>query len=133
MIVLRTMKAAADGLPEVGKTGRYLGARPRGKFRDFRCDLDDNDPVRPGDGGMSVSPPPPTNLHRLVRPPEYGGSGKDPLWELETDQLPPELTYRDDEHPERYGKHGFIEAAQEMIFSDYQEALHGTRNLWKRV
>jgi hypothetical protein len=128
MKVLRTMKIGEDDLPEVGKTGRYLGARPSGKFRDI--DVDANEMVHPGTGGLSVSPPPPENLHELVRPPEYGGIGKDPLWELETNELPPELAYRPD--PKRLKEHGFIEPARAMSFEEYQGALHATRELWKR-
>lgn len=85
--------------------------------------------VRPGTGGMSASPPPPENLPSFRRPPEYGGTGKDPLWELETDELPETLRYRPD--PERPERHGFIEPSRAMGFEEYQAALEDTSGLWR--
>ncbi|MGH3088625.1 MAG: hypothetical protein ACRDSJ_15075 [Rubrobacteraceae bacterium] len=102
MKVLRGMTADEDGLPKVGASGRYLGARPRGGFRDI--DVDESGMVYPGTGGMSVSPLPPTNLPEHRRPPEFGGYGEDPVYEFDTDELPPALSYRPDpNNPERRG------------------------------
>jgi hypothetical protein len=77
---------------------------------------------------MSVSPPPPDNLPPWRRPPEYGGDGKDPLWELETDELPEELVYQPD--PDDPDGHGYIEPSRQMPFEGYQRAIHSTRGLW---
>jgi hypothetical protein len=118
-----------DGLPLVGKTGRYLAVRRSGRFRDI--DVDESGMVRPESGGMSVSPPPPENLPEQLRPPRFGGYGKDPLFELDTDELPPELRYRPD--PKNPAGHGFIEPAEEMSFEDYERAIHATRGLWRLV
>lgn len=57
----------------------------------------------------------------------FGGYGKDPLWELETD----ELRYRPD--PKNPTGHGFIEPAEEMPFKDYERAIHATRALWRSL
>lgn len=129
MIVLRSMIADEDGLPKTGKLGRYLGARPTGRNRDIPVSEDGM--VRPGTGGMSVSPPPMKNLPDHRRPVELGGESTDPVFEIDTDELPPELTYRPD--PEKPEEHGFIEPAREMSFEEYQRALHETRGLWRRV
>lgn len=87
--------------------------------------------VRSGMGGMSVSPPPPENLPRFRRPPEFRGIGKDPVWRLETDGLPGTLRYRPD--PEQPERHGFIEPSRAVDFDEYQAALYGTRDLWRRL
>lgn len=123
------MRADGDGLPKVGEGGRYLGARHAGKFRDI--DVDEDGMVHPESGGMSVSPPPPENLPEHRRPPRFGGYGEDPLYELHTDELPPELSYRPDTRdPER---HGYIEPARRMTFEGYRRAIHETRFLWRLV
>jgi hypothetical protein len=62
------MKGAADGLPETGETGRYLGVRPVVDIRVGEGGL-----VGPGMEGMSVVPPPVENLAEHRRPPEFGG------------------------------------------------------------
>jgi hypothetical protein len=120
------MRAAEDGVPEVGATGRYLGVRP-----DVDVPVDECGVVGSGAGGMSVVPPPVTNLapHRLPR--GFGGRSKDPVFELETDELPEALTYRPD--PENPEGHGFIEPARRMAFEEYERAVHETRGLWRPV
>ncbi len=121
------MRAGEDGLPRVGETGRYLAVRWSGRFRDI--DVGDDGMVRPGTGGMSVSPPPLENLPEQLRPPEHGGYGKDPLFEIDTDDLAPELRYRPD--PKNPTGHGFIEPSEPMPFEDYERAIHATRALWR--
>lgn len=116
------MKAGDDGLPAVGETERYLGARPTGKFRDI--DVSPTGLVFPGTGGISASPPPPENIPRLIR--ERG----DPVWRLETEELPGGLRYRPDPDPEKRDIHGFIEPSAAMAFEEYQAAIHSTRELW---
>jgi hypothetical protein len=121
--ILRAMKLGEDDLPRTGASARTLGAR---------CNIDiptsEDGFVEPGTDGMSVSPYPPENLPPHRRPPEFGGEGKDPLWELETDELPEELRYGTD--PDRPEEHGFIEPSRRMPFEEYQRAIHGTRGLW---
>lgn len=80
---------------------------------------------------MSVSPPPLANLPEHRRPPEFGGYGRDPVYEFDIGELPSELLYRpDSKDPAR---HGFIEPAQRMTFESYQRAIHETRGLWRLV
>lgn len=132
MKVLRAMTMGDDGRPEVAEGGknpaRTLGVRTGDWRRDI--DVDRSGMVHPLTGGMSVNPPPPENMAEHRRPSEYGGIGKDPIWELETGALPPELTYRPDPD-EPPGTHGFIEPSASMGLVDYEEALRSTRGLWR--
>jgi hypothetical protein len=130
MRVLRGMRAAPDGLPMIGPTARTLGARP-GSPPEGDIPIVGGI-VNPGTGGMSVSPSPSSNLPPHRRPPEYGGKGRDPLWECDTDDLDgAKLSYRSD--PELPRTHGFIEPVRRMRFEEYQEALGATRSLWRRL
>jgi hypothetical protein len=124
--VLRSIRAAEDGLPGAGETGRYLGVRP-----DVDLPVGVAGFIEPGTGGMSVVPPPVTNLARHRLPRELGGTGRDPVFELDTDELPEELTYRPD--PENPEGHGFLEPSRRMSFVEYQQAVYGTRVLWHRL
>lgn len=127
MKVLRAMKVDEDGEPKSGNTARTQGVRIGGRRPDIVVAASGF--VLPETGGVSVSPPPPENLPEHRRPDEYGGIGKDPVWELDTDDLPPELVYRHDpKDPER---HGFIELATPMHLDDYETALRATRRLWR--
>lgn len=121
--------ADEDGLPEVGASGRYLGARHRGRFRDI--DVDENGMVHPGTGGTSVSPPPHANLPEHRRPPEFGGYGGDSVYEFDVGKSPSELLHRPD--PKDPARHGFIEPAWRMTFESYQRAIYETRGLWRLV
>ncbi len=124
--VLRGMMADADGLPVTGTTGRYLGVRPG---VDVPVDADGF--VESETEGMGVVPPPVDNLQPHRRPPEFGGTGKDPVFEIETNELPEELRYRPD--PADPEGHGFVEPARRMSFEEYQQLLHSTLDLWRAV
>lgn len=115
-----------EGKPEIGVSSRTLGARAEIDIR-----VSEEGGVEPEDGGISVSPAPPENLPRRRRPPAFDGTGKDPVFEMETDELPEELVYRPD--PEKPDAHGFIEPAYPMTFERYQQAIHATRELWELV
>jgi hypothetical protein len=132
MKVLRAMSSGLDGRPEVAVAGknpaRTLGVRTGG--RRFDIEVSSAGFVQPEKGGMSVSPPPPENLEEHRRPPKYGGIGKDPVWEIDTEQMTSDLAYRPD--PSNPDKHGFIEPSKPMPLDDYVSALHSTRGLWKR-
>ncbi len=128
MILLRAMTAGEGGrLGIVENPARTLGVRVGGRRADIVVAA--SGLVLPETGGMSVSPPPPDNLLEHRRPPEYGGIGKDPIWELQSDALPPELTYRPD--PSKPRSHGFVEPAWPMLLDDYLDALRSTRGLWR--
>ncbi|MGO8786957.1 MAG: hypothetical protein ACLQVL_06185 [Terriglobia bacterium] len=51
--IFRAMKAEADGLPKVGRSGRELGVRIEGPRQDITVGEDGT--VEPGNGGMSVA------------------------------------------------------------------------------
>ena len=117
------MKSGGDDLPKPGWSTRTLGTR---------CNIDirisEEGYIAPESGGMSVSPPPPENLPPIRLPRELGGKGKDPIWEMDTDELSENLTYRPD--PDNLEGHGFIEPTQVMTFEEYQKTLRETRSLW---
>jgi len=123
--LFRSMQAQGD-VPAVGSSARTLGAR----FDDI--EVDDDGLVRPGTGGISVAPDEATNLpaHRLL--PEYGGTGKDPVWWIGEDDLGDRLSYRPDPDPDT-PNHGFIEPAHTMTFEEYQQALQSTQARWRRL
>jgi hypothetical protein len=120
-LLYRSMKQANDGLPEVGPSGRTLGVRPD----DIPIE---NGLVRPNTGGMSVSPNSPYNLPPHRRPPEFGGTGKDPVFCMGSSCLPDGLQYRPD--PANPTGHGFIEPSREMNFEEYQKLIEQTRPFW---
>ncbi len=120
------MRAEADGLPMAGTSGRYLTVRPN-----IDIPVDTAGYVDPETGGMSVVPPPVENMDAHRRPPEFGGTGKDPVFEIETDELPEELAYRPD--PANPEGHGFIEPAGRMSFEEYLAAVRSTRELWRAL
>ena len=70
--LFRGMREDVDGRPLVVESARGLGAR---NPIDIEPDRDES--VRPGAGGMSVSPGSPANLPRHRRPPSWGGTGLD--------------------------------------------------------
>lgn len=116
------MEEAIDG-PAIGATARTLGARP-----DVDIPLTPEGLVRPGLGGMSVSPDSPMNLPRHRRPPEWNGTGKDLIWSITTDLLGNDLSYRPDpEDP----THGFVEPARPMLFNEYQGYLFESARSWR--
>jgi len=80
---------------------------------------------------MKGAPPPATNLARHRLPRELGGTSRDPVFELDTDELPEELIYRPD--PENPRGHGFVEPSRRMSFEEYQQTIYGTRTLWHRL
>jgi len=120
----RSMKTAGDGRPEAGHTARTLGVRPG---TDIPVGVDGV--VLGGEGGMSVAPDSPGNLPAHRRPPEHGGTGKDPIWELDIADLGDELLYRED--PLMPGVHGFVEPALPTTFDAYESAVLATRRAWR--
>lgn len=121
--LFRSMKTAEDGLPERRPHSRSLGARAR-----IDIPLDAFGAVEPSVGGMSVSPHEVMVLPDHRRPPEHGGSGKDPVWFISDERLGPLLTYRPD--PDMPDRHGFIEPSRRMSFDEYNEALYATADEW---
>ena len=81
-ILYRGMREASDGRPVCGSSARMLGARPH-----IDVPVDRSGIVHPGTGGMSVVPDSPRHLPRHRRPPEYGGTGNDPVWRIQETAL----------------------------------------------
>lgn len=121
--LFRGMIEDQDGLPLVIGTARGLGVR-----RDNDIPVDDDGLCSPGLGGMSVAYDTPLNLPPHRRSSEHGGTGPDPVWELDEAELPDFLVYREDDELDG---HGFIEPAYAMEIQDYEEALATTRTLWR--
>jgi hypothetical protein len=121
-MVYRAMREDVSGGPMVGPTARTLGVRPN-------VDIPVTaGTVQPNTGGMSVAVDRPENLHPLRRPPQYGGSGKDPVWCLDIGQLVGALQFRQDSPT-----HGLIEPAQMMRLDELQRNLANTKPLWKKL
>lgn len=124
MKLYRVMKVdPADGRPVVGTRRNMLGVRPtdpantdpRRRF-DIAA-VDAADPVHPGEGLSTESVPGRLTVGR--------GEG---LFEIESDDLPAGLAVVPDRLP-----HCLIQPARTMTLGDFQAALRGTRDLWRRV
>ena|SRR5215213_2102878 len=125
MKLFRAMREAADGLPEVGPTARTLGVRPHPHGNADVAATFPTDLVHPGGGGASVAPNDPINLPPLRRPRSLGGTGKDPVWWIESDDLGPDLAFR-----QQSSIHGLIEPARTMALAELDRALADTRKRW---
>ena len=122
------MTPAADGLPQVGRSARSLGIRTPTETTDPDVTASaPGDIIQPGTGGMSVAPDDPVNLPPFRRPPALGGRGKDPVWELDTTDLGPDLQYRQDS-----ATHGLIEPTRPMTLTEFEQLLEATRAKWVR-
>lgn len=129
MKLYRAMTMADDGMPMVGSSKRTLGVRPGDqKPNNDVLAVQPDDIVGPGSGGMSVAPNDPMNLPKFLRPSEFGGTGKDPVWEIDEIDLPPTLLFRQDKPT-----HGLIEVTAPSTLADYVSALHSTRDRWRLV
>jgi hypothetical protein len=120
------MKEADDGRPVLEASARALGVRlamdvPAANVAEI---------VRPGEGGVSVSPQTPLNLPKHRRPPEFAGSGRDPVWVISDEALGADLCYRVD--PSNTA-HGFLEVSRAMTALEYQRAIAQTRDQWRKV
>jgi hypothetical protein len=84
--------------------------------------------VAPATGGMSVTVDDPYKLPRHRLPVRMGGEGRDPVFHLDLDQLPPTLEVRRDP---RAAYHAFVEPALRCAFADYQSDIQSTRAQWR--
>jgi hypothetical protein len=123
MMLFRSMIEAEDGRPLLVSTARGLGLRAG------EIPLGEGGQVEPETGGMSVAHGSPDNLIEHRRPKEFGGTGKDPVWEISADELGEALAFRDD--PELEG-HGFVEPRYPMHLEEYTLALAETRDIWRK-
>ncbi len=115
------MREDSAGGPVLGPTARTLGVRPQIDIPVVAG------MVFPDTGGLSVAPDSPMNLHRLRRPPEYGGSGKDPVWVFFLIILDGDLQFRRDTPT-----HGLIEPSRAMTLDEFQAALARTQPYWAK-
>ncbi|WP_336505801.1 hypothetical protein [Aliivibrio fischeri] len=129
LVVRGMMTDESDGKPVLGSSdtpgsiARKLGVRVP---TDIEVDAQGN--VKAGFHGMSVSPIPVENLPRHRRPPEFGGTGKDPIWGLHTIHLGTfSLKYVPD--PAKPA-HGFIAPAMDMEYTHYEQCIYNTRDIW---
>jgi hypothetical protein len=127
--IYRAMIADADGLPQVGRSARQLGVRTLDRLphNDVKASKPD-DPVIPGEG-MSAAPDDPAKLAKNRRPPQVnGGTGKDPVWEIDAGALGPDLQFVQDTPA-----HGFVGPGRAITLAEYERALAATRTMWVRV
>jgi hypothetical protein len=93
--LFRSMKEdLSDQHPLAEWSARGLGVRPG-----IDISVDDFGLVESGAGGMSVSQDDPAFLPEHRRPPSHGGTGPDPLWTLEENNLYGERCYERDMSP----------------------------------
>lgn len=124
--MFRAMKVEADGLPKVGRSGRELGVRIDGPWRDLAVGIDGT--IEPGTGGMSVALDAAANLPKPRRPRSLGGQGRDPVFTMFTASVPPALLVGTDNYP-----HALVEPRQPCQFRDFETELSNTRPLWSKT
>lgn len=120
------MRDGGDGHPRTGASARDLGVRPQWDIM-----VDEEGMVEPDSEGMSVAIGDPKNLPGRFRPPEFGGTGRDPAWRINSDELGVHLVFRPD--PNRTSTKGWIEPMNRISLLAYQDALAETREDWTRV
>jgi hypothetical protein len=127
--IYRAMTQDTDGLPQVGRSARQLGVRPGDQVPHNDVNAANPGDVVPSGEGMSAAPDDPANLPKNRRPPQVnGGTGKDPVWEIDTDDLGPNLQYYQDRPT-----HGVVGVKAPMTLDEFEQALAATRARWVRV
>src|SRR5258708_4370977 len=116
MLLYRSMKEAIDGFPEVGPGARLLGVRPGGRPKGDVSAITPLDPVVPRGGGMSTADDP-NHLIPFRRPPSLGGTGPDPVWVIDSDDLGADLSARSDT-----ATHVLVEPRRSMTLQSFQLA-----------
>lgn len=112
------------GNPALGESARKLGVR---KGTDIT--IDDKDNAVHDEKGMSTSPDDPKNLPSHRRPLEFGGTGKDPVWETDSSSLTNDKIEWFEDKP---GEHGIVRPKKDMPYNDFKDSLEGTQNSWKK-
>lgn len=116
------MKSTDEDQPALGTSMTSLGVR----VRDLHPRVDGT--VDPQEGGASVSVEGYEHLPRSVQ--VAVNNGKAAVFELETEDLPDHLAFREDPYDKT---HVFIEPAHPMKFEAYKQAVQETSALWRRV
>jgi hypothetical protein len=119
----RAMTCDTDGRPKVERTARGLGVRVDGPHCDVR--YDEHGRVCPPHG-MSVALDDLLGLpdHRL--PPSHGGTGRDPLFGLDSAQVEVPLALYAHGHP-----HHEIAPSRPMDLSKFESGIEATRDHWR--
>jgi hypothetical protein len=120
------MKAEADGLPTVGRSGRELGVRVDGLTRDITVGEDGM--VEPGKGGMSVALDAALNLPKHRLPKLLGGEGRDPVFSMVRGNIPLTLLLRQDRYP-----HALVEPGRRCPLTVLESDPATTRSLWSKA
>lgn len=110
------------GYPKVESSARGLEVR-----ENIDITVDSSGMVEPGNNGMSMSPTP-EDLPAHRRPSKFGGTGKDPVWQIDTSDLGDDLKYV----PDKPG-HGTIQPARKMTLEKYKQALASLKNKFKKI
>jgi len=84
--------------------------------------------VYPNHQGMSVAPDSPSNLPGFRRPPAFGGTGKDPVWEISEGDLGPNLNFN-----QNSPGHGVIEPSRPMTYEEYSNSLYDLKELLQKT
>jgi hypothetical protein len=114
--LFRAMIADSDGQPLVGRSARKLGIRTPRETNDPNVTaIADNELIQPGTGGLLTAPDEPANLPPFRRPPKFGGRGKDPVWQIDTNDLGPDLLHRLDG-----ATHALVEPIRPMQLKEYE-------------
>ena len=123
LTLYRSMKSDDRGRPRIGQASSMLGAR----LRDLNPD--DQGRVGAGRGGVSVAPDP-ARLRAEFRPVRFpDGLSKLPLFAIDEGDRGADLMYHHDGE-DRASDHGVIEAARQMLVSEYQTAVAATEPNW---
>jgi hypothetical protein len=142
-LIWKGMKSDGDR-PKVGRGAALLGVRV-GPGENDDINPDEAGFVRPGQGGMSVSPSVDAlPAHRLPRRlsrayptrfPDADGPNNLYCWSMGVGafaegQVAAQLRLRlDPDDPET---HGFVEPDGKMVLADYEAALAATRDRWQK-
>lgn len=78
---------------------------------------------------ISTSPDSPLNLPKNWRPAQWGGTGKDPVWEIETSTLNNGTIEWFEDKP---GEHGIVRPVKDMPYTDFKSSLESTQSSWKK-
>ena len=117
----------AGGVPALGESARKLGVR---KGTDLTVEtVGDTETAKHDKKGMSTSPNSPKNLPSHRRPSEWGGTGKDPVWEIDSSDL---NTDKIEWHEDDPGKHGIVRPTRDMPYSEFKSELEGTQSKWTK-
>ena len=114
------------GKPQIGDSARNLGVRQQEITVEQR---DGKDFIIAKDTeGMSTAPGTPRNLPQHRRNKDWGGTGKDPVWEIDDSKVTGALKAFQDKPT-----HVTVAASHDMPLEDFKAALSSTQNNWKKA